>query len=68
MLFYFIPACCVFVVFVSALYLNDPEPIDSFQLWTFIVLAALLWPLTLPSMLAKAGERCWMMFSQSEAK
>ena len=67
MLFYAIPACCVFAVFLSALCLNDPEPVEPIQLWTGILLTALLWPLTLPSMLARGCSVFWQVFNRSLA-
>lgn len=55
MLFYFIPSALVFGVFMSALWINESEPAHSTDLWTCIIAASLLWPATLPSMLAKAS-------------
>lgn len=59
MLFYFMPACCVFAIMMSVLWLNDPEPVEPIHLWLFILLASLLWPATLPSMVVKASSMFW---------
>jgi hypothetical protein len=59
MLFYLIPVFFVFSIFLSALWLSELESANSTHLWFCIILASLLWPATLPSMLAKASSVCW---------
>jgi hypothetical protein len=65
---YLIPACCVFSIFLSALWLKEPEPVEPVYLWPCIILASLLWPATLPSMVAKGSSVCWQVLSKPLAK
>ena len=53
MLFYFLPAGLVLAIAVHALLQDGTTPNHHLESWLFIILAALLWPVTLPSMLRK---------------
>lgn len=52
MLFYFIPASIVFA-FCSSLLIADSSSPKDLESWLFILLASLIWPICLPSILRK---------------
>jgi hypothetical protein len=53
LLFFFLPATVVATVASQALIQDPDSSVLNPAAWGFILLAALLWPLTLPSMLKK---------------
>lgn len=53
MLFYFIPATLVIAIAVQTLVQNGDSLKADRETWMFILLAAVLWPATLPSILWK---------------
>lgn len=57
MLFYLIPAAFVFAIAVSAFFQDDEVLKSDLGHWAFILLASLLWPLTLPSILIKQYQK-----------
>lgn len=53
MLFYFMPAALVFAIALQALMQDGAALKADSETWIFILLAAALWPMTLPSILWK---------------
>ncbi len=53
MLFYLTPAGLVFTFCVTMLCFDDSTPKTDPTTWTVIILAALLWPATIPTILRK---------------
>ncbi|HEY9887133.1 MAG TPA: hypothetical protein V6D02_01965 [Candidatus Obscuribacterales bacterium] len=53
MLFYALPAVAVCLLCVDALRKDDTTPNDDVNSWLFIAVAALAWPICLPSILRK---------------
>jgi len=53
MLFYLFPATVVFVVVLDALLKDTEFSNKDWEAWAFIFLAAMFWPITLPSIIRK---------------
>jgi hypothetical protein len=53
MFFYLLPASLVFTFCTIMLYCDDSTAKSDPEIWTIIVLAGLLWPATIPSILRK---------------
>lgn len=53
MIFYSLPALIVFLTCYDALLKDATTPNDSVEIWVFMGVAALIWPLTLPCILRK---------------
>lgn len=53
MLLYTLPATIVFFIISNALLKDSTTPNSDMTIWMFILLASLIWPLTLPSIIRK---------------
>lgn len=64
---YAMPAAIVFLITTDALLKDSTTPSDSVEMWVFILIASLIWPLTLPSILRKKAID-WYEFSKTRTR
>lgn len=65
MLFYLLPAALVFGLLLQNWQQDPSTPMTDGESWGFILLASLLWPITLPSILYKKYQKTASQVSES---
>ncbi|HEY9887134.1 MAG TPA: hypothetical protein V6D02_01970 [Candidatus Obscuribacterales bacterium] len=58
-LLYALPALIVFAIALTSLLRDDSTPNTNLEFWLVTTLAAILWPITLPSMIRKKILDIW---------
>ena len=67
MFLYSVPALLVFLFIHDAMRKDSTVPDDNMTKWTFVLLAGLLWPITVPCMMRKKVMR-WHASLKSETR